>query len=726
MEDPFFCDPRVLAPVLDGVDACIHVADMNTHKILFINCYGKNIWGNIQGKPCWSVFHQGMTSPCAVCINKHLIDEKDNPLGVYPWEYFSPVNNRWYDCRGRAIRLPDGRLVTVKVAMDITERKQSQEKLTGSAKRLEKVHELGTAILANTSPGDVARRLLRYFRSLLLCQHASVLTIDHDARTCMVLGIDEEGRTGLSEGTVFAFEDVLARDNFADGHIPVRRDIAAVNERTRFEGLLAGAGYRSCVQAPMRVGQKMTGFFNIAFIHSHIVSDEQMEIVREVATPLALALKQAQLLERVAEYSRDLERKIDERTGALEVLNSLLRNDLNRRKRVIEELRQSEERYRIVIESSSDGVAIIKGEKIVFTNGRYNEIFGYDDPGEIHGKDLLLTIHPDDAAAVRERNARLQLGEDVPLKCECKGFRKDGSTVYIEASAAPINCQGGRAALVYIRDITERKEAEERLLKSEKQYRDLVDNSLVGIYQTDTEGNIIYVNHAFANMLGFDSPDEVRCEKACRYYADPEDRKEFVERLSKARKIPGIELELSTRLGERRSVLLSAALDGNILSGMAKDITSRKKAEEELKEKSLCYEEANAALRVLLRQRDHDRNEVEQKILGNVKELIYPYLDKLRLMQTTDEQKTCLDIIESNIRDIVSPFMQKMTAINLHFTPAEIRVAAFIRDGKTVKEISGILAVSESAVNLHRQHIRDKLSLTGKKINLRTFLLSLQ
>jgi len=596
VEDPSFCDPRGVAIVLDSVDACIHVADMETHKILFINRYGKNIWGDIKGKPCWSAFHQGMTGPCEVCINKRLVDEKNNLLGVHPWEYFSPINNRWYDCRGRAIRSPDGRLVTVKVATDITERKQAQEEFLRSAKRLEKVRELDRTLLANTSPGDVASRVL----------------------------------------------------------------------------------------------------------------------------------EQAQLLERVAEYSRDLERKIEERTGALEVLNSLLRNDLNKRKRVIEELRQSEERYRIAIESSNDGVAIIKGEKIVFANRRYNDIFGYDDPGEMHGKDLSLTIHPDDAAAVRERNARLQLGEDVSSKYECKGFRKDGGTVYVEASAAPISYQGARASLVYIRDITERKEAEERLRKSEKQYRDLVENSLVGIYQTDMEGNIIYVNHALAKMLGYDSPDEVRCEKACRYYTDPKGRRGLVKRLSKVRKIPGIELELSTRSGERKSVLLSAALEGDTLSGMAKDITLRKKAEEELKEKSLSCEEANAALRVLLRQRDRDRNEVEQKILGNVKELIHPYLDKLRLMQITEEQKTCLDIIESNIRDIISPFMQKMTAINLRFTPAEIRVAAFIRDGKTVKEISGILAVSESAVNLHRQHIRDKLSLTGKKINLRTFLLSLQ
>jgi PAS domain S-box-containing protein len=156
------------------------------------------------------------------------------------------------------------------------------------------------------------------------------------------------------------------------------------------------------------------------------------------------------------------------------------------------------------------------------------------------------------------------------------------------------------------------------------------------------------------------------------------------------------------------------------------DITDRKEAEKQLEMKSLSLEEVNTALKVLLEQRERDRNEVEDKVAGNVKDLVLPYIDILKQRHLDTQQRAYLDILETNLKNIVSPFTQKMTSIYTDFTPAEVKVANLIRDGKTVKEIANIFGLSETSVNTHRQHVRNKLGLKNKKNNLRTFLMSLK
>lgn len=174
-----------------------------------------------------------------------------------------------------------------------------------------------------------------------------------------------------------------------------------------------------------------------------------------------------------------------------------------------------------------------------------------------------------------------------------------------------------------------------------------------------------------------------------------------------------------------------AAESGNIIARMQvreqleAEIAIRKEAERELDMKSRSLEEVNTALKVLLEQREKDKDELEDKILFNVKKLILPYIDSLKQRQLDDDQRTYLDILETNLKNIISPFAKKLTSIHENLTPQEIKVADFIRDGKTVKEIAVTLGVSESAINLHRQHIRNKLGLNKQKINLRTYLLSL-
>ena len=137
-------------------------------------------------------------------------------------------------------------------------------------------------------------------------------------------------------------------------------------------------------------------------------------------------------------------------------------------------------------------------------------------------------------------------------------------------------------------------------------------------------------------------------------------------------------------------------------------------------------EEMNDALKMLLVREEADRKQVEERINSNVKDLVLPYVEKLKHTDLTTEQKTYLEIIETTVKNVFSAFLQKITSKQYRFTPKEIQVATLIREGRTTGEIAQIMKVTRSAIGLHRHHIRNKLGLGKAKINLRAHLMTLQ
>jgi DNA-binding CsgD family transcriptional regulator len=146
----------------------------------------------------------------------------------------------------------------------------------------------------------------------------------------------------------------------------------------------------------------------------------------------------------------------------------------------------------------------------------------------------------------------------------------------------------------------------------------------------------------------------------------------------------------------------------------------------ELKMNSLRLEESNVALRVLLKKRDEDRIQIEEKVLYNVKELVKPYVGKLKETKLNPKQAALLSVVESNIDDIVSPFVRDMSLKFMKLTPMEIQVANLIKQGRTTKQIAELMKLSSRTIETHRKKIRNKIGIGNKKANLRSHLLSLQ
>ncbi|HRT70440.1 MAG TPA: LuxR C-terminal-related transcriptional regulator, partial [Syntrophales bacterium] len=196
--------------------------------------------------------------------------------------------------------------------------------------------------------------------------------------------------------------------------------------------------------------------------------------------------------------------------------------------------------------------------------------------------------------------------------------------------------------------------------------------------------------------------------------------------------VPGIQIsERNAYLWGKASPLYDRK--GNVVGAIEviRDITSRKLAEEaiitrerELKIKSHELEEINTALKVLLNQREKDRDEFEEKLLLTVKYLVQPYIDELKKRMIDDKDLAYLNILETNLQNILSPFTRRLSSKYLNLTSREIRIADLIKEGRSSKEIAELLNVSPSAINIYRYRIRKKFGMNNKE-NLRMYLSSL-
>lgn len=425
-------------------------------------------------------------------------------------------------------------------------------------------------------------------------------------------------------------------------------------------------------------------------------------------------------------------------------------NCLNR-KRHEKILRRHEE----VLAVSTDLVSLISpGRKILFINNSFGQVM-HCDLEEIHGMSLSDIFGKDLYArkmkkALNDSFAGGKAQHHDPLTGE------NGESRFYHFSYSPVVEPDGRVSAVVLsmRDLTEYNTVTRQLRESEERLHLAMDISSDGVWDHNVvTGETVYGEN-WAKLLGYTLDELKQKNIKIMDLLHPDDQGKTTDLLEEHYQGKTERYATEFRIQTKQGGWLWILARGQVVErdergaplrfmGTLTDISKQKEAELRLQEvakqmeelvesrtkqlalKSENLEQVNVALTVLLKKREQDKKEIEEQMLANVKELVFPYLVKLREIAMTDGQKLYLDIIEKNLSNVISPFLHRLSAHYHNLTPTEIRVASMIKDGKSSKEIASGMNISPETVNNHRKHIRKKSGIANKKVNLRTALLSL-
>lgn len=407
----------------------------------------------------------------------------------------------------------------------------------------------------------------------------------------------------------------------------------------------------------------------------------------------------------------------------------------NRQSDINSDLRPGETIYKAIWANSLVGIYMVQNGKFLALNPVALSYTGYR-LNDLVGKRADRLIFPEDKELVKE-NARAMLRGKRPSPYEFRIITKQQGIRWVMETVSSTVFQGRPAILGNSMDITERKMVEERLQESENLYRVIFETTGTATFIIEDDMTISLINTEFEKLTGYSKKDWEGKRKWTEFVV-----KEDLSRMKKFHRLRRIDPQAAPRNYEYslidnqrriKKVFLTIAMIPGTKKSISSltDITDWKETEkrlklreEELEIKSRNLQELNTALRVLLKQREDDRLELEEKVLSNVNEFVLPYVERIKNSRMSINDRAYVDILESNLREIISPFSRKLSTKNKHLTPKEIQIANFIREGRTSKEIAELLNVSKSAIDIHRYRLRIKLGLKNRKANLQSHLIT--
>lgn len=296
--------------------------------------------------------------------------------------------------------------------------------------------------------------------------------------------------------------------------------------------------------------------------------------------------------------------------------------------------------------------------------------------------------------------------------------------------------------------IAQHQHTEAKILQNGNDFHKLAEMLPEAVFETDLGAHIIYLNRNGKRQFGYKKKTPNRKISAFDLIIPedrPEARQHFSDLISNQ---PGENDD--TTAGQCQSYTAVKQDGGTFPSlflctlvthdkkvvgvrGFVRDVSTCRYARqalvvgrEQLEKNALRLEEANLALNVLLKQHEKNKNDLADDVLGNVETIILPHLHRLKTSGLTPHQGKMIELLENDLRTMVSPFARTLSSRFYRLTPTEVRIANLIKQGKTTKEIALLLGVAISTIDTHRNHIREKLKLKSRRINLRTFLKTLQ
>jgi PAS domain S-box-containing protein len=450
------------------------------------------------------------------------------------------------------------------VSRDVTYRKEAEEKLRWELEVSTALAKLSNSLITPSSTvQDIAEIVLDYAKLLTKSEHGYVSSIDPQTRDnvghtltkmmgnqCLVTGEDRRivfrlGSDGLYPGlwghalnTCKPFytnspEAHQASKGTPEGHIPIE----------------------NVLSVPAMIGEELVG--QIALANSNKgYTERDLKAIQRLVDLYALAVQ---------------------------------------RKRVEGVLRESEAKYRTLFESSIEGIAITKGNRILAANRALLDTFGFTALEEFTREPLLNYVAPEHGKSIQHRLKKREKGEPLGPRLECSVVRKDGVIRDLEISTTEVLIRGEKHMLSTFHDITERKRAEVALQESEEKFRSLAEESPNMIFINKT-GKVVYVNEKCEEIMGYAREEFYSPDFDFLTLIAPEFRESVETNFSRHEKggeVAPFEYALITRQGKRIEAILNTKLikygGESVILGIVTDITERKRAEEALRESEEKY-----------------------------------------------------------------------------------------------------------------------------------------
>ncbi|WP_263971543.1 PAS domain S-box protein [Leptolyngbya ohadii] len=339
---------------------------------------------------------------------------------------------------------------------------------------------------------------------------------------------------------------------------------------------------RSLLSMPILKQNQLVGILYLENkLSPGVFTRDRLQVLKLLIAQAAISLENARLYEQLADYTETLERKVEERTQSLQ-------QEIAERQQTEAALRQSEANYRNLLQTANSVIVRYdtKG-RIRYINDYGVKLLGYEEH-QILGRTLFETIIPDIETSGRDVKPfvhDLLRNPQLYPQGEGENLCRDGRRVWmVWSNQAIFNDQGEVVEILSVgNDTTQRRQAEEALQRSEAKFRNIFENSQVGIYRTRTcDGLILEANQRFANLFGFDSPEEViGLKHTTDCYVNPSDRQQAIELLKRDGELQNFEVQLQKRDGTLFWGLCSTRLNAadECIEGVIADISDRKQAE---------------------------------------------------------------------------------------------------------------------------------------------------
>ncbi|HIK15353.1 MAG TPA: PAS domain S-box protein [Leptolyngbyaceae cyanobacterium M33_DOE_097] len=339
---------------------------------------------------------------------------------------------------------------------------------------------------------------------------------------------------------------------------------------------------RSLLSMPILKQNQLVGILYLENnLSPGVFTRDRLQVLKLLIAQAAISLENARLYEQLADYTETLERKVEERTQSLQ-------QEIAERQQTEAALRQSEANYRNLLQTANSVIVRYDTQgRIRYINDYGVKLLGYEEH-QILGRTLFETIIPDIETSGRDVKPfvhDLLRNPQLYPQGESENLCRDGRRVWMAwSNQAIFNDQGEVVEILSVgNDTTQRKQAEEALQRSEAKFRTIFENSQVGIYRTRTcDGLILEANQRFANLFGFDSPEEViGLKHTTDCYVNPSDRQQAIELLKRDGELQNFEVQLQKRDGTLFWGLCSTRLNAadECIEGVIADISDRKQAE---------------------------------------------------------------------------------------------------------------------------------------------------